>query len=653
MQNIFSHIKRSARKQQEGFVILFTVLIAVIILAMTIGIANVAYKEQVLTINSKESHLAFFAADAGAECALYQDRNQDVFNAAGQADLSITCNGQSIYGSYSPQTGFDGTSYDQYDFNVSSGGPLAVGIDDRSCSYITVKKNFPILAADGSTQLTTRIESLGYNVKCDEVQGSGNNKRQVERAVRVTYLPTVNGTGPGGETGYSPSIDIWAIQADGTRQDGLFSATSGESIIIRWASTDIGPSGCSVANASTAPSHLPEWDSVAGSSLAINNPTGFSVSDTGVIYIYAIDCIGLDGLTYSDSVGIKWPSGGGGSTGSSGPPPTLTFKASSVSSGGVLFNSSTITNSYTDTSGTDTLTYLLPPYVAYLEWDLQNMPSGVCTASQSAVSADGIGVQNWDNGTVVPQNSPAGRWKLIFPDLRGAQVILTCSDGTDTVSGSATIGQALQIRKYAGKADISVTKIVPSGIYAHRIHTLLTGSGGAGGSDAQINTDGIVGGDVRLFINALKLAIAHGGIGGQHAISTNTPVSGGAGGTVSSDLVSFPGFSVGTSSSGPSGSSSNLYTGGAGGLGFDGNAWGAGFAGFSGDPGFPIYGYAGGGGGAGAKFEANGPINEGDSLDIFVGGVPVTSYHIPSTGQLTNVGGGGNQRGRIVIDITN
>src|SRR6185436_17824462 len=59
--------------RSSGFVALFAVLIASMVLLMALGISNIAFKEQVLTAAAKESQYSFFSADTGAECALYCD----------------------------------------------------------------------------------------------------------------------------------------------------------------------------------------------------------------------------------------------------------------------------------------------------------------------------------------------------------------------------------------------------------------------------------------------------------------------------------------------------------------------------------------------------------------------------------------------------
>ena len=55
------------KKNQKGFVALFTVLIVTVILAMAIGIASISLKEIVLSSSASDGSKAFYAADSGID----------------------------------------------------------------------------------------------------------------------------------------------------------------------------------------------------------------------------------------------------------------------------------------------------------------------------------------------------------------------------------------------------------------------------------------------------------------------------------------------------------------------------------------------------------------------------------------------------------
>lgn len=64
----------------DGFVILFTILIAAIIMVIGLGMYSIATRESVLSGTAREAQYAFYAADAGIECVLYA---QSLDNASG------------------------------------------------------------------------------------------------------------------------------------------------------------------------------------------------------------------------------------------------------------------------------------------------------------------------------------------------------------------------------------------------------------------------------------------------------------------------------------------------------------------------------------------------------------------------------------------
>ncbi len=161
-------------KNEKGFVILFTVLISSIILAIALGISSIAYKEVVLSSAAKESQYSFFAADTGAECALYWDIQQNVFGATPNTP-AVQCNG------ISPN------------FSSGSSSPFAFTLslnNDESCAKVTIDKNVPADPLNPlSTATLTQIRSLGYNAPCAVVESGTltGYEKIVERAIGIDY----------------------------------------------------------------------------------------------------------------------------------------------------------------------------------------------------------------------------------------------------------------------------------------------------------------------------------------------------------------------------------------------------------------------------------------------------------------------------------
>ena len=61
--------------KNSGFVILFAVTLAAILLSITFGVLNVALREIKFGTSAKDTNEAFFAADTGAECAFINDKS--------------------------------------------------------------------------------------------------------------------------------------------------------------------------------------------------------------------------------------------------------------------------------------------------------------------------------------------------------------------------------------------------------------------------------------------------------------------------------------------------------------------------------------------------------------------------------------------------
>jgi hypothetical protein len=138
---------------KKGFTLLLAVLISSLLLTIGLSIFNIAFKELTLSSSARESVSAFYAADSGAECALFWDIQQNSF----ENNKEILCEGQS----------FDmaGTGNGSWSFTLDN------FTNGESCSVVTVVKD----------EEKTTIQSRGYNT-CNT-----SNPRRVERAIRITY----------------------------------------------------------------------------------------------------------------------------------------------------------------------------------------------------------------------------------------------------------------------------------------------------------------------------------------------------------------------------------------------------------------------------------------------------------------------------------
>jgi hypothetical protein len=156
-------MKNNNKKQNKktGFAILYSVLIASILLSIGLAIFNLTIKELLLSSLGRDSQFAFYAADTGAECAFYWDFNGNAFSTSSPA-VSINCGDDDRTITSNDLGGGVYERLFQMDFSP-----------EPYCITVSVKKyNAPV---------KTVIESRGYNT-CDKA-----NPRRVERAIRATY----------------------------------------------------------------------------------------------------------------------------------------------------------------------------------------------------------------------------------------------------------------------------------------------------------------------------------------------------------------------------------------------------------------------------------------------------------------------------------
>lgn len=158
MKNRFSKPKYSG-----GYAVIFSVVVISVVVVVTLATSSLVQKELELSSIGQQSMEAFFAADAGIECALYWDiSRRDYHNAFGRNDggavsgiRNISCEGRTV----TPTETGSGV----YEFAIEPSG-----VDYWYEVTLTV---------DGTD---TTVKSNGYNTR---TPGSG----RVERGLEVRY----------------------------------------------------------------------------------------------------------------------------------------------------------------------------------------------------------------------------------------------------------------------------------------------------------------------------------------------------------------------------------------------------------------------------------------------------------------------------------
>jgi hypothetical protein len=147
----------------RGFTILLAALIASLVLALGISVFSIAQKQLILSSIGRNSQYAFYAADTGAECALFWDSRHVAFDPAAPVS-PIACDAnQAISVAHTNLLVYPVT----YTFSFEPNG---------YCVQMTVTKN--------TVHPRTRIHADGFSVSCENVQVSS---RVLQRSVELTY----------------------------------------------------------------------------------------------------------------------------------------------------------------------------------------------------------------------------------------------------------------------------------------------------------------------------------------------------------------------------------------------------------------------------------------------------------------------------------
>ncbi len=155
------------KKNKKGFVILFAVTLAAILLAVAVGIANIAQNEVRFGTLAKNTDDAFFSADTGAECALFYDKSTGSSFPIGGPASPIGCTATTPTFSGTANTG-------TYDFIMTGLGPTSSG-----CAKVNIFKN------NTGSSIVTTLNSKGYNV--GDASCNSTNPSRVERSISLTY----------------------------------------------------------------------------------------------------------------------------------------------------------------------------------------------------------------------------------------------------------------------------------------------------------------------------------------------------------------------------------------------------------------------------------------------------------------------------------
>lgn len=169
-----NHIKLNYKKNR-GVALLFAIMVTGVLFAVALGTTNIALKETKFSTSSKSTNEAFFAADTGAECALFNDKNLLTFPLSGVSNITngkINCT--------------DVTGY----FNQIDNGSFVFVVpsinSSGSCAIVTVLKTDSGTKDEFDNIIpSVEIISKGYNVGDDSCNSTNTNR--VERELELNY----------------------------------------------------------------------------------------------------------------------------------------------------------------------------------------------------------------------------------------------------------------------------------------------------------------------------------------------------------------------------------------------------------------------------------------------------------------------------------
>jgi hypothetical protein len=85
----------NSKQTPAGFALLITLLVVSVVVAVTLSIVELSLKQLALSVDSKDSEIAFHAANAGLECARYLRRTASSTFEVGNP-VTFNCFGQTI-----------------------------------------------------------------------------------------------------------------------------------------------------------------------------------------------------------------------------------------------------------------------------------------------------------------------------------------------------------------------------------------------------------------------------------------------------------------------------------------------------------------------------------------------------------------------------
>ena len=200
--------RKPLQSPQSGIALLMTIMVLSVVLSVTLAIVELSLKQLALSVDTRDSEIAFHAANAGLECARYTRRMASTTIEAGNA-VRFNCFGLSpslVAKTANASDGLDiesgaseGNVY-RYQTNLSWSGTtnrcssidmVTIIMNANSTSNLVLTADngdslgtiFPEYPGSKKTcapgAVCTIVAVRGYNAPCNSLTNPGTLKRQV------------------------------------------------------------------------------------------------------------------------------------------------------------------------------------------------------------------------------------------------------------------------------------------------------------------------------------------------------------------------------------------------------------------------------------------------------------------------------------------
>jgi hypothetical protein len=188
----------NSNKFNKGYTLLFSIIVASIVLSIAAFILSVSRKQFILSSAARDSTIAIYAADSGIQCAV--EAYKSGTNLATSSPATIGCNNNlnpsGAYSNFKDLTIATDMGLDS-SITIYQSAPIIIklppgnpGDTINTCAIVIVTQGYYDNGSGGYSHKTI-IDSRGYNIAnsgpCDSSRLNPLNPRAVERAIRLIY----------------------------------------------------------------------------------------------------------------------------------------------------------------------------------------------------------------------------------------------------------------------------------------------------------------------------------------------------------------------------------------------------------------------------------------------------------------------------------